>query len=164
MSWLLTVEMIRILKKQFRRPNAVWNMLVRKFSFAPMEAKIQLFKLYCHPIYGCGLWHHSYQNFIRKLTVSFSDTSQASYKPPQIHQLESAFEMNWTDHINVVFCKFAYSLMSTVTASPNSVVSAIVNSDAYHQSPRQLGEYVICLGIMIDQIISQYVNVWWMTF
>ena len=34
----------KILKKQFRRQNAVGNMLVRKFSFAPIEAKIQLFK------------------------------------------------------------------------------------------------------------------------
>ena len=42
---------------------------------------------------------------------------------------------NSTDHINVVFRKFAYSLMSRVTASPNSIVSAIVNSDAYNQSP-----------------------------
>ena len=25
------------------------------------------------------------------------------------------------------------------------------------------GEYVICIGIIIDRIISQYVNVWWMT-
>ena len=30
--------------KQFRRKHAVGNMLVRKFSFAPMELKIQLFK------------------------------------------------------------------------------------------------------------------------
>ena len=32
------------IKKQFRRQNAVGNMLVRKFWFAPIEAKIQLFK------------------------------------------------------------------------------------------------------------------------
>ena len=31
------------IKKQFRRQNEVGNMLVRKFSFAPIEAKIQLF-------------------------------------------------------------------------------------------------------------------------
>ena len=43
------------IKKQFRRQNAVGNMLVSKFSFAPIEAKIQLFKLYCYPIYGCAL-------------------------------------------------------------------------------------------------------------
>ena len=52
-----------------------------------------------------------------------------------LHQLESGIfdELNY--HINVVFRKFAYSLMSRVTASPNSIVSAIVNNDAYHQSP-----------------------------
>ena len=43
------------INKQFIRHNAVGNMLVRKFSFEPIEAKIQLFKSYCHPIYGCAL-------------------------------------------------------------------------------------------------------------
>ena len=42
------------IKKQFRRQNEVGNMLVRKFSFAPIEAKIQLFKSYCYPIYSIG--------------------------------------------------------------------------------------------------------------
>ena len=46
-----------------------------------------------------------------------------------------AFAMTATDHINVVLRKFAYSLMSRIEASPNSIVTAIVNSDAYHQSP-----------------------------
>ena len=78
------------IKKQFQRQNAVGNMLVRKFSFAPIEAKIQLFKSYCYPIYECALWRHSYQNSIRKLTVSFSDTFKRLINVPmQIHQLES---------------------------------------------------------------------------
>ena len=42
--------------------------------------------------------------------------------------------MNATDYINVVYLKSAYSLMSRVTVSPNSIVTAIGNSDAYHQS------------------------------
>ena len=50
------------IKKQFRRQNAVGNMPVRKLSFAPIEAKIQLSKSYCYPIYGCALWRHSFQN------------------------------------------------------------------------------------------------------
>ena len=33
-----------MLKKQFRRHNAVGNVLVRKFLFGPMLEKIQLFK------------------------------------------------------------------------------------------------------------------------
>ena len=117
------------------RQNAVRNMLVRKFSFAPIEAKIQLFKSYCYPIYGCALWHHSYQNSIRKLTVSFSDTFKRLINIPRYTSSSLAFATNSTDHINVVFSKFTYSLMSRVTVSPNSIVSAIANSNAYHQSP-----------------------------
>ena len=59
--------------------------------------------------------------------------SSDTFKHPIYTSLSLAF--NSTDDINVVFCKFAYSLMSRVTASPDSIVSAIVNSDAYHQSP-----------------------------
>ena len=43
------------IKKQLRRQNAVGNMLVRKLSFAPTEAKILLFESYCYPFYGCDL-------------------------------------------------------------------------------------------------------------
>ena len=50
------------IEKHFMRQTAVGNMLVRKFSFAPIEAKILLFKSYCNPIYGCALCRHSYQN------------------------------------------------------------------------------------------------------
>ena len=109
-------------------------MLVRKFSFAPMEIKIQLFKSYCYPIYGFALWRHSYQNSIRKLTVSYSETFGGLNNVARYTLSSLAFAMNATDHINVVFRKSTYSLMSRVTASPNSIVTAIVNGDAYQQS------------------------------
>ena len=123
------------IKKQFRRQNAVGNMLVKKFSFAPIEAKIQLFKSYCYPIGRCALWHHSFQNCIRKLTFSYSDTFKHLINDPRYISSSLAFATNATDHINVVFRKFTYSLMCRVIASPNSIVTAIVNSDAYHLSP-----------------------------
>ena len=141
------------------RETAVGNMLVRKFSFAPIEAKIQLFKSYCYPIYGCALWRHSYQNSIRKLTVSFSDAFKHLINVPRYTSSSLAFVTNSTDHINVVFRKFAYSLMSRVTASTNSVLSAIVNSDAFHQSPLFYRQVTEVIDSIIDRIISQYVNV-----
>ena len=122
------------IKKQFSRQTAVGNMLVRKFSFAPTEAKIQLFESYCYPIYGCALWRHSYQNSIGKLTVSYSDTFKRFINVRRYTSSSLAFAMNATDHTNVVFLKSACSLMSRVTASPNSIVTAIVNSEAYQQS------------------------------
>ena len=46
------------IEKLFRRQNAVGNFLVRKFSFAPRETKIKLFKSYCYIISGCAPWRH----------------------------------------------------------------------------------------------------------
>ena len=80
-------------------------------------------------------FHHSFQNSIRKLIVSYSDTFKNLINIPRYTRSSLAFAMNATDHIKVVFHKFAYSLMSKVIASSNSIVRAIVNSDAYHQSP-----------------------------
>ena len=128
------------IKKQFGRQNAVSNMLVRKFSFAPIYGKIQLFKSYFYRIYGCALWRHSFSNSIRKLTVSYSDTFKHLINVPRYTSSSLAFAMNSTVHrvtmntINVVLRKFAYILMSRVVASPNSIVTVIVNSDEYHQS------------------------------
>ena len=104
LSWLQTVEMIRILKK---RQNAVGNMLVRKFSFAPIKEKTQLFKSYCSPIFGCVLCRHSFQDSIRKLTVSYSETLTHLINVPRYTSSSLAFAMNATDHINVVSSKFA---------------------------------------------------------
>ena len=75
--------------KKNQEQNAVGNMLVRKFSFTPIEAKILLFKSYCYSIYRCAHWRHSFQSSSRKLTVSYSDTCKRLINAPQIHQLES---------------------------------------------------------------------------
>ena len=123
------------IKKHFTSQNAVGNMLVRKFSFAPIEAKIQLFESDCYPIHGCAVWRHSYQNSIRKLTVSYSDTFKRLNNVPRYTSSSLALAMNATDHINMVLRKFACSLMSRIVDdSPNSIVTAIFNSDVYHQS------------------------------
>ena len=121
------------IKKQFGRQNAVGNMLVRKFPFAPKEAKIQLFKLYSSPIYECALWRHSFQNSIGKFIVSYSDTFNRLINVPVCTRSILVFAMNATDHIHVVFRKFACSLMSRVIACHSSIVTAIVNIDAYQQ-------------------------------
>ena len=52
--------------------------------------------------------------------------------------------MNETDQINVVYRNSAYSLMSRVINLPNSIVAAVVNGDAYRQSPL-MSKYVSML-------------------
>ena len=112
-----------------------WQYAGQEILICTNWLKIQLFKSYCYPIYGCALWCHSYQNSIRKLSGSYSDSFNCLIIVTRYTILSLSFAMTATNHINLVFHKFAYSLMSRVTASPNSIVTAIVNSNAYHQSP-----------------------------
>ena len=75
------------------------------------------------------------QNSTRKLTLSYSATFKRLTNVPWYTNSSLAFAMNTTAHIKVVIQKSAYSLISRVTASSNSIVTAIVNSDACQQSP-----------------------------
>ena len=79
---------------------------------------------------------HTMEKSIRKVTVGYSGTFKRLINLSKYTSSYQAFAMNETDHINVVFWIFAYSLVSRVIASPNSIVTAIVNSDVYLQSPQ----------------------------
>ena len=57
------------------------------------------------------------------LSCSYSDTIKRLINVHRYTSSSLTFTMNATDHINVVFRKFAYSLMSRVITSPNSVLS-----------------------------------------
>jgi hypothetical protein len=116
--------------KQTRRQNAVGNMLIRKFSFAPKEAKIQLFKTYCYPIYCNALWKDFRQYNVRKLTVSYNDTFRRLMQVPRSTSASRVFAENESDHIKILFRKAAHSLMTRVMASNNRILIAICTSDA----------------------------------
>ena len=105
------------IKKLFRRKYAGQEVLICTYW-----GKLQLFKSYCYPIYGCALWHYSFQNSIRKLTVSISNTFKRLINVPRYTSSSLTFAMNVTDNTNVVLRKFAYSLMSSVVASLNSIL------------------------------------------
>ena len=102
------------IKNRFGTQNAVGNMLVRKVSFAPMETKFQLFKLYCCPVYGQVLQYICFttlsENLLSAIVTHSNDLLM--YTSSSL-----AFVSNTNDHINVVFCRSAYGLMSRVTTS-----------------------------------------------
>ena len=79
------------------------------------------------------IWQY-FQYSIGKLTGSYSDTFKRFNNVPRYTNSSQALSLA-TDNINVLQRKSTYSLMSSVTTSPNSIVTAIVNSVACHQSP-----------------------------
>ena len=141
------VEMIKILKI-IQEGKCRWQFAVRKFSFAAIESKIQLFKSYCYPIYGCALWRHSYQSSIRKL-LSVRVTHSNVFVTSQINKLESGIcdERNWPYQCGVH--KFDYSLMGY-----NSITQTVLLlqlSIAMHITSLHwwVSGRVCCIGIII---------------
>ena len=65
-----------------------------------------------------------------KLTISHSDTFKHLINVPRYISSSLSFEMD-----KYAYFKSTYSLMSRVTTSSNSVVTAVFNSVAYQQSP-----------------------------
>ena len=64
-----------------------------------------------------GIIHSRNLENLTSVIVTHSSVSLSSTDTPA----RLAFAMNATDHIKVVLGKFAYSLMSRVVASPNSI-------------------------------------------
>ena len=121
------------IKKQYSRKNAVGNMLVRKFSIAPIEEKIKLFKSYCYPIYGCHFGVIDSRTLLENLLSVIVTQSSVLLTSPK-HQLESGFcdERNWSYQCGVT--QICIQLDEQSGSFANSIVTAIFNSDAYHQS------------------------------
>ena len=91
-----------------------WLVLVRKFLFAPAKVKKS---------------SHIVTQFMGVLfCVIHTNTLLQNFLSVIVTELNS---MNSTDHSNVVFRKSAYSLMSRVTTSTKSIVTAIAIGDAY---------------------------------
>lgn len=120
--------------KQFRRQNAVGNMIIRKFSFAPLEAKVQLFKSHCYPVYCNALWRNNFQYTLHRLEVSYSDTFKRLMNRPRYTSSTAVFAENNTNHLKVVLRKSAYSLLNRLQTSNNEIIAVICNSDALYQS------------------------------
>ena len=74
-------------------------------------------------------WRHSYQNCIRKLIVSYSDTFKRLIKVHRFASSNLAFAMNTTDIIKVVFCKSAYSIFVTHAPVSMPIVGEIKLND-----------------------------------
>ena len=64
------------------------------------------------------IWHTYDDDVIYYKLQLCSETLICLINVPRYTSSSLAFAMNATDHINVVFCKFAYSFMNRVIASP----------------------------------------------
>ena len=112
-----TVKMM-ILKKTIQEAKCSWQYAGQEVLICTYWGKNPIVQvILLTNLWMCSLASFIMQNSIRKLTVSYSDTFKRLINAPRYTSSSLAFAMNATDHINVVFRKSAYSLMSRAESS-----------------------------------------------
>ena len=104
------------IKNPFRRQNAVGNILVRKFSFTPIE-KISNCSSHIVTPFMDVLFFVIHTRTLLENTVSFSDTFKLLINVPW--HTSSRKHLRWTHW------PYQCGMVSRVTASPNSIVAII---------------------------------------
>ena len=120
-----------------------------------------MLKSYCYLLYRFALWsnlsRHTSGNLLSVIITHSNDLLmfQDAHAPVCRHIIV----MNSADHIQVVIQNSAYSLISRVTTSLRSIVTAIVNIDAYLQSPLLYRRGRVCYVIYVQGLICFFLNV-----
>ena len=115
MSWLLTVQMIRILKN-----NSGDKMQLAKCGWESFHLHLRRQKSNCLSVaqFMDVLFYVILTRTLLENLLSVVVTHSNDINVRQNTRSSLAFAMNATDNINVVFRKSAYILMSRVTVSP----------------------------------------------
>ena len=107
------------------------NTIVRKFGFLSMEVKMALFKAYCYCLYTCSLWSKYRLSTINKLKVAYNNIFRKLVGVPQWHSARTLFVNAGVRSFYETIRTASYSLMLRVMCCPNSIIQALLQSDAY---------------------------------
>ncbi|KAG0717547.1 hypothetical protein GWK47_054190 [Chionoecetes opilio] len=112
----------------------VGNTLQRKFSYCTREVKMKLFSSHCYSIY-CNLsWSRFQVTTLNRLKVCHNDILK---RLMGLSSSSLAFTRNGVNNLDVIRRHSAFSLMSRVEFSANSIITSVRQSSAYVCGPIQ---------------------------
>ena len=105
-------------------------MLTRKFGKCFVNCKVLIFKTFLSQIYGCALWCSFKVSTYNKVKVSHNDIFRSLLHVPRYESASTLFTALHVHNLDNVVRASYYSLMTRLTSSTNSIVQALVTSDA----------------------------------
>ena len=131
--------------KRMRNIYGTGNMVARKFAKCNISCKISMFKTFLSQIYACSLWSSYKVATYCKVKVSHNDVFRALLNVPRYESASAQFVSHNVPNLDVILRASYYSLMSRVKRSANSIVSALVTSEARTHS-RLWHRWSVALG------------------
>ena len=119
------------IEREIRNLYIRGNTIARKFKFLENEMKCALFRSYCYPLYTSSLWACYRQSTLDKMKVCYNDVLRALFSEPRSSSARTLAVQNNIRSFFETFRVVAYSLMSRVEHSNNSLIYALLRSDSY---------------------------------
>ena len=116
------------IKRQCRVVYAKGNVLIRKFKVCSPDVKDRLFQSYCSNLYCSALWCSHTAKSLSNLRVAFNNVYRYLHNLDKRTSMSQFFTSRNLDTLRVLLRKSAFSLMSRVKMSDNTLVNTIVNS------------------------------------
>lgn len=101
------------------------NMLSRRFARCSKQAKITLFKAYCHSLYTCSLWMNYTQGAYRALRTQYNNAYRALLGLPRYCSASGMLAAAEVDSFSAIIRKRIASLMQRVRGSSNSLLKTV---------------------------------------
>ena len=116
--------------QRMRDIYATGNMIIRKFGNCSVQIKIQMYKVFFSQVYGSSVWSTFKVSTFNRTKVSHNDIFRSLLHVPRYESATTLFAIHNVRNLNAVLRNSCYSLMCRVTDSANSIVRAIVTSEA----------------------------------
>ena len=116
--------------QRMRNIYATGNMVIRKFGKCGTDIKILMFKTFLSQVYCCSLWTSYKMSSYTKTKVSHNDIFRSLFLVPRYESASTLFASHNVRNLDAVLRANYYSLMCRVTNSSNSIVQALVTSEA----------------------------------
>lgn len=103
------------------------NMLSRRFARCSKQAKITLFKAYCHSLYTCGLWMNYTQGAYRTLRTQYNNAFRALLGLRRHCSASRMLATAGVDSFSAIIRQRIASLLQRVRGSSNSLLKTVAN-------------------------------------
>ena len=116
--------------QRMRNIYSTSNILVRKFGKCSIDCKVLMFKTFLSQVYGVSLWSSFKVSSFNKVKVAHNDIFRTLLSVPHYESASTLFALYNVNNIDNVMRASYYSLMNRVSKSDNTIVQALVTSDA----------------------------------
>ena len=121
---------LALLRSLYGRANSI----NRKFACCSPPVKRHLFMTYCAQLYGAQLWNSVSSGVLSKCRVAYNNCFRIILNLPRRCSASEMFVFRYTDTFDTRRRRLCYSFLERLFSSHNTIITRLLNSDAFYRN------------------------------